>query len=157
MNAARAYGVRWVVIYRDHSDRLTHLLIRAPLRTIYRSDAVRVLEIEGASPLAFSAAEPLRPLPARLSQQGADVDAPAGTRVVLNFLDRAGIVIEGARHLPRDEWGRVVVEVAPGSDHIALRYDPGWQGAFIAAAILLMLALAGVWLADKSVRSNLPR
>jgi hypothetical protein len=119
--APNLYGVRWIITY-DASG--TH-----------------VTEIAGAAPLAFSADHPAQALPAVLSQRGVDVDTRGARRVVLNYLARPGIVIEGASHTATDEWGRVVADVLPGRKTIALRYDGHWRVALILSLIALIAAL----------------
>ncbi len=162
--AARAYGVRWLIVFdpdlvtlgvRAGKERLSQrqrfLAAALGAHGVVRLERphFQLIELAGARPLAFAASAPARPLELRYRGDSVSVALPdwaAGGPVVLNFLARPGSrVVADGRPLAvtADDWGRVVVRPPAGTRTLVLGYAPPWGKGF-AAALILALAAAGL-------------
>ena len=167
LRAARAYGIRWVLVHRLAANPVLgpnagmHARERFDLRSRRRLDCLlpgcvlrlntpemAIWELEGTSPLAFSTENPDVPLPIRFDQQGARVDLGDSRHegdVVVNILWRPQMVVttDGRRCKARaDDYGRLVAAVPAGAHEIRVRYCPPWGTGFLAG--LTLAAVAGV-------------
>jgi hypothetical protein len=162
--AARAYGVRWLIVFdpslvtrgaRADKERLSQRqrFLAAALGAdgvarVERPD-FQLIELAGARPLAFVASAPARPLELSYRGDGVSVALPdwaAGGPVVLNFLARPGTrVLADGRPLAvtADDWGRIVVTPPAGTRTLVLGYAPPWGQGFL-AALVVALAAAGL-------------
>jgi hypothetical protein len=165
-DAARAYGVRWLLVHRTatvqpplrpgRSRRFMEVVsterqhIAAALRagaTVRLSlPDLTVYELADADPLAFSSSS-RRALPLKLGQNGVDVDVRGlerGAHAVVNVLLLPGMEasVEGGRPaaITADAWDRVAVKVPTGTRELRLRYAPPWRRAGSVAFILTLLA-----------------
>ena len=162
--AARAYGVRWLIVFDPDlvtrgaragkerlSERQRFLAAALGAHGVVRLERpdFQLIELAGARPLAFAASAPARPLELSYRGDGVRVALPdwaAGGPVVLNFLARPGTrVLADGRPLAvtADHWGRVVVRPPAGTQTLVLGYAPPWAKGF-AAALILALAAAGL-------------
>ncbi|MEE8546331.1 MAG: hypothetical protein V3T29_11015 [Alphaproteobacteria bacterium] len=171
-DAARAYGVRWLVAFdpeivdigaaytfeflsQDQRFLLSRLA-RLEMTRIARAH-YRVYEIEDPDPLAFDKAAPATPLFVNLQANAVVVGLPerlSGQGVVLNFLARPGVRVRAdgvALEVTADDWGRVVITPPQGARALELDYRPGWGRGLMAAAALALIALALMaWLSRRS-------
>jgi hypothetical protein len=170
--AARAYGVRWIVVSNLLKHPLTgplpHMrfaklggflepLSRASIVKLSTPD-VEIREIPYPDPMAFRESAPLEALPIRLSGAGADVDVSglkAGGPVIVNFLcwpDMAATVDGRSAAVTPDSWHRISVNVPAGASSLKIRYQPPWTlGITYGAVILLVVAamIAGLAMMDR--------
>ena len=147
MAAFRAYGVRWVSRYRNWPDNFPEFAaVRRAARHRVTLPDIDVWEIENAAPLAFSAAQPTRPLPITVDGRGVKVDVvgvPAGT-VVVNFLKRPWMVAYAdGKSIPTqaDAWQRVAMTLPAGTATLEVVYQPPWHRGFCAGLIALLAAI----------------
>jgi hypothetical protein len=171
--AARAYGVRWVLVanadyYRqespywrsvrncdwcyDFSDTAwpqyrQQFLPAAEL--CYECAEVSLYEIPDVSPLAYDRANPRSPLPMTFSGGGAEVQIPgSGQRtVVVNLATRPWLRAAcGKRPLEfaADEWGRMEVSVPDGVIRFEVFNDLPWRKAIMMSLVLATTTLVGV-------------
>ena len=164
VGAAKAYGIRWMVIHRSLEKPLPEVLphekininrfLEPPLRqashTVLMLPEVEIRELPEAAPLAFAEAAEHEGLPIRLGGAGVDVDVSGlaqGGAVIVNFLawpDMAARVDGRPLPLEADEWGRMRLQVPAGAGRLEIRYAPPWGlGCRLGAS----LALVGVLLA----------
>jgi hypothetical protein len=171
INAARAYGVRWVLVHNAVKKPLTgfcptdKMIVNHPYRfpfeqsPFYRGSKhvldlpeinLEVRELPGASPMAFAEAKPDKALPIRYDGAGVDVDVsgrPQGGTVVTNFLCWPQMVASAdgkpAAAAP-DDWGRVRVTVPAGTAKLEIRFRPPWKAGFLLGSFL---AIAGAGIA----------
>ncbi len=174
LEAARAYGVRWMLEHRTarHRPRLTRERDVNPAeiidgRRLAAADGIaphatqrvtlpdlKLFELAGSDPLAFSTS-PRRALPMEVDQTGVRVHlgAPArATRVVVNFLHMRGLeaTVDGREAaITADEWKRMVIAVPAGARQLRVHYAPPWGRAARAAAAV---ALAGALVAAFAAR-----
>lgn len=176
VNAARAYGIRWVLL---HNATIPVNTVTSPLevtlenercvRTLYPASShvvnlpdvnLEIRELAGSNPLAFAESKPNEPLPIKLSGAGADVDlskVQGGGSVIVNILawPRLAAYADGKpRAITSDSWGRVRVDIPPGATTLSVRYRGPW-----AAGILLGIAVGLVgggvcWVASWLNRSQ---
>jgi len=164
--ALRAYGIRWFLIHRTATrpvtspnpalHRLETFLHAAVfLESLSKLDAKKVLEspewqvwaLPQADPMAFPLATPGQALPLSLNGSGVTVDTSAltaGGVVVVNFLWYPNVraSAEGAE-LPsgRDPWGRILVQVPPGTRSVRVRLGAAWTRGLVNAGLVLALSL----------------
>lgn len=168
--AARAYGVRWVILHRSalawhrlrepftwhpwledaHAEVIERVTPHATVRL--RRPNIIVWELPGADALAFTASD-RRPLAIELSQTGVAVDVTSAQgAVVVNYLNRPGIVarVDGAP-VPHgeDRWGRIVVQMPADARLLEVRYAPPWGAAAVASAITLLAGIVAAFFARR--------
>jgi hypothetical protein len=169
VNALRAYGVRWLLISPlvnkpqfgpnpniQSSDTINReqaiLLQMLKPHTSKRVEVngLTLLELQGSSPLAFYESSPQEAIPVHFHGGGADLTqiTYAGP-IILNVLWRPGIVTMADGKLlenQKDSWGRVRFDVPAGSKHIAIKFSPPWNKAFMAGLILLIVGVTFIFL-----------
>jgi len=176
--AARAYGVRWLLIHRTavvpppllpgrsrtrlemlSNDRLqiaTALSGAARMRLALPD--LTLYELPPPDPLAFAPGS-RRALPVTLRQNGLDVDVrdrgpEASVIVNVLFLPGMNATVGDGRPaaITADSWGRVLVKLPDRSNQLHLRFEPPWGRAAATASCLTLLAAIVAWYARS--RSN---
>jgi hypothetical protein len=175
--AARAYGVRWIIVHRSarqpvrvmpdgrinslelvdgyHGGVANRILRHAALRL--HLPELDIWEVQGADPLAFPVGRPQYPLPIALDQAGATVDVRPGGEgprsVVVNILLREwmDVTVDG-REVPvlRDSWERLVAVVPPGGKTLRVTYSPPFLAAIGFGGAVVLLGLLGCSLLSRS-------
>ena len=127
LGAARAYGIRWLLIDRAIEKPLPNILphegmipnqeLLKPLYSASRRalllPEVEIRELPDPQPIAFAQDTPQIPLPLTLHGTGAVVDLSSrasGGPVIVNFIDwpdMAAYVDGHSAPIEADEWGRV--------------------------------------------------
>ena len=156
-NAARAYGIRWLVFHRSSSkaelDKGKYLSetftkfqdVSDPLRNAmnprpaFTNQDLEIFELPGARPLAFLQGHGDRGLSIRLGGDGVDVDVPKGEAcsLIVNFLAWPHMnAYAGGKSvkLDADDYGRIKVEVPAGASAVSVRYEPPWASGLLAGA-----------------------
>ncbi len=154
--AARAYGVRWILVanpeyYRPERDywqavrkndwcfdymddgatsAVERLLPAARVRV--QREEVCLYELPETSPMAFDRSEPGISLPVRFHGWGAAVDAPSGAKrtIIVNMAMRPWVrAAANGVVLPTsaDDWGRVAVELPNGATRFDVYYELPWR------------------------------
>ncbi len=175
--AARAYGVRWVIVHRSATQpprvgpqgRINSLELVDPYRAgvadrILRHAVLRlrlplldIWEVEHADPLAFPVGQPQHPLPIVLDQRGATVDVRSGAGprwVVVNILLRQWMEVEvDGKEVPllRDSWGRIVAAVPRGGKTLRVTYSPPFVAAVGFAAAVILLGILGCLVLGRTI------
>jgi hypothetical protein len=164
--ALRAYGIRWLVIYRAlrhpvfspnpelrnleggvHSSFLLDHLKELGAKKVLERPELEVWALPEADPMAFPLASPGRSLPLSLTGSGVTVDTSAVTAggvVVVNFLWYPNVRARADGHeVPSgtDSWGRTIVQVPPGAKMIEVRLGASWARGLVNAGLLLTLSL----------------
>ncbi len=141
----KAYGVQWVLVFEPFVPRFTHTF--PELGESDPSRPVRILPVENTSPLAFAEANPSKPFPIRLDGHGATVNVselPQGGPFIVNILawPRFRVYADG-KSVPfaPDEWGRMRVDIPPGTQTLDAAYCPPWGMGFACMLGLLIVAL----------------
>ncbi len=131
----KAYGVQRVLVFEFFVPRFVDAF--PELGETDPSRPVRILPVEGASPLAFAEANPAEPFPIVLDGHGATVDVsglPQGGPFIVNILawPRFKVYADG-KPIPfaPDEWGRMRVDVPPGAKMLDAAYCPPWGAGFV--------------------------
>jgi hypothetical protein len=171
--AARAYGIRWVLVgnadyYRQESAYWRSLWNRdwcfdfsdttwseyhkqslpaAELR--YRRAEVSLYELPDASPLAFDLAHPRKGLPIRFDGSGAHVEIAGGgpRTVVVNLAARPWLRASSDNRpleSSADAWGRMEVRVPDGVTHLDVLYELPWRRGIFMGLGLSAASLAGL-------------
>jgi len=156
--AARAYGVKWILLSRVPTPQAALANARpelAPaLKALYEASRqvavlpeVEVRELDAPSPLAFDPAQPQQALPIRFNAAGADVDVSGakGGSVVVNVLYWPEMVARAdGREIAAgpDQWGRTVVSLAAPALALELRYRTPWMIGILAGAIMILAGAA---------------
>jgi hypothetical protein len=164
VEAARAYGIRWVLVHRTatqkppllpgrsrnamelvHGERQEVSDALMPLTRVRATAPDLVLhEVPDADPLAFRGSG--HSLPLKVDQRGVEVDvrgAQRGAAVTVNFLLLPGMIarVDGRpAAIAPDAWNRMVIAVPPGAQRLVVRYAPPWREAWIAAGIVMAFA-----------------
>jgi hypothetical protein len=176
--ALQAYGVKWLVVYRNVTDadrgpnpagndleRLpgdeAAMLARVSslARPEVHANASTILSLPDPAPLAFAEAQRVHSLPVSFDGSGAVIDLSGLTspgNVVVNVLWRPWwrAYVDGVAAPPeRDVWGRVRAVVPFPSRTLQLRYEPPWKLglalALISAGAAVALFLGSrVWVAS---------
>ncbi|MDQ3813424.1 MAG: hypothetical protein M3347_05680, partial [Armatimonadota bacterium] len=166
IRAARAYGVRWLIVHRlaehpvyspnpvlRHQEQIAQppLRLLASLRRQARRrqvlPAVTIWELSDSSPLAFATAAPQRALPIEFDEAGARVDVSPlrdGGRVVINILRRPEMALTADKRVipvEADSWGRIVTTVPAGTRVLEMRYAPPWSKGFLVGALLAVFSV----------------
>ncbi len=171
--AARAYGIRWILVANaehyqkeweywwavlkskwcfEFSDSAwpsyrEKFFPAAELR-VHREE-VSLYELPQPSPLAFDRANPQTPLPIEFHGWGAEVEAPGkGPRtVVVNIVVRPRLRAaceQQSLESSADEWGRMEVRLPDGITHFQVSYDLPWQRGILGGMGLATATLAGM-------------
>ncbi|MBI2945560.1 MAG: hypothetical protein HYY25_15310 [Candidatus Wallbacteria bacterium] len=165
--AARAYGVRWVIVHdppgvvdltrqavldwvnspRADVERMSQAL-RPHVREVARQGRVALWELPGADPAAFVSGQPQLALPVRMHGAGVSVDLSRRTQggaVVVNVLARAHTRAWAAGRellVDRDDRGRVRVVVPAGAPTLEVGYLTRWQRDLLLGSLLVLTGLA---------------
>jgi hypothetical protein len=163
--ALRHYGVTHLIVHRDVDLAEKTMIVGrgspcpvswgylpvadhyARKRPAAETESVRVYEVEGASPLAFTEGRPERALPVRVLPCAVSVSAEGlreGDTLVINYLYRPGVRVtaDGAvLSAEADDLGRIRVRPPAGAREIRVDYEAPWtQGLAFGA----MLVLSGI-------------
>jgi hypothetical protein len=171
VKACRAYGIRWVLVHEstphpsfgsnpwvewmERIERKRHLILKdlqAQARPKLEVPNLRVLELSGVAPLAFTDTQSPHALPLQIDGSGLRVEVASlsrDRRVVVNFLWRPemkawadGQPVE----LDEDWWGRMVAYVPAGAQTLQIRYEPPWTDGWQLAAFLALACGLSAWL-----------
>jgi hypothetical protein len=162
--AAKAYGLRWVIIPHFlerplpsqvfDENYVHHGAALQPLRAISRLaldlPTVEIWEVPDVSPLVFVEHEPNRCLPFVFTGSGVSADVSSlasGGTVVVNFLAWPNMTanVDGKQvPITPDAWRRMTVSVPAGAGRLVVRYSPPWrEGIFLGGVLALVAALGG--------------
>ena len=170
--ALKAYGVRWVIVHRTarapgfSGNRFLRGMEGVPLSGFLLSQlealgAERVLNrpevelwaLKNSDSMAFPAEDPRHALPITLRGTGVDVNVgslPKGGMIVVNYLWYPNArALTGGRDVRcgSDRWGRVTVEVPPGSHKVEVVLGARWgRGLANAGLVLVLSLLLAAWL-----------
>ncbi|MBW3656494.1 MAG: hypothetical protein KY444_10325, partial [Gemmatimonadetes bacterium] len=171
VEAARAYGVRWVLVHRTvyqpvfgpnpeqawlerfsdaEMERLSRLLDGATRRTA--SGGIELWEIAQPAPLVFDSASGV-PITSAWAPQDLVV-RPGAMRepraVVINLLHRRGFRATADGRplaLRADSWGRMVATLPAGTSRVEVDYRAPWHvGIWAALAVAAIAVAVGAWL-----------
>jgi hypothetical protein len=172
LEAARAYGVRWILaansehywpernywqavynhdwcigyMHDPSADNRNAEALLPAARLCVQRDELRLYELSGACPLAFDRANPAVSLPIRFRGWGAEVESPGGKRtIVVNMAMRPWVrAAAGSELLPTvaDEWGRVEVRVPTAITRFQVFYQLPWRRGLLLGGGLAMATLA---------------
>ena len=137
------YGVRYVLTY----DTPWPKWLKVSATSVYRSDRFTLWELPQPRPMAWSDAEPARPLPVQFDGAGANLDTsqlPTGGWITLNMIRRPEISASTEKRvLPTmsDPWSRIRIQVPAGIKQIRVNFTPPWFVGFASAGLLMVLAL----------------
>ncbi len=112
------------------------------------ADGVRVFTVTNPDPLAFPERNRRQVLPVRLLPACVEVDLdglPQGGPVVANYLWYPGTVARADGQVistAADEFGRIRVEIPPGSRSLVIGYQSPWRLGLLIGACLAILGLA---------------
>jgi hypothetical protein len=161
VEAARAYGIHWIVVDRviekplpnvlAHEQMVLHrpiapILFQASRQSLQLPE-VAILELPGSSPLAFCQSEPNRALPIELGGAGPTVDVSSRTEggvVIVNFIawpDMAASADGVTIAADADPWGRIRTVVPAGTKQLAVRYRPPWGRGILYGAVIAVAAM----------------
>lgn len=154
----RAYGVRWLILHGK----------LAPLFEAYFPDlkgrrpaAVHVWPVDDPLPLAYAESNPASGLPIQFDGKGTRVDTssiPQGGTLIVNVLAWPDFVVRGdgkRLSFTPDEWGRMKVELPPGTVNVRAEYAPPWCNGFAIALVLIGFSgVAIVFLSRHDERSG---
>jgi hypothetical protein len=174
-SALKAYGVRWVIVHRTarsqafSENRFLRGMEGVPLsgfllnqlqalgaERVMKRPEVEIWALKNSDPMAFPAEDSRHPLPITLQGTGVDVDVgslPMGGTIVVNYLwyPNARAFLGGCEvRCASDRWGRVTVEVPPGSQKVELVLGARWgRGLSNAGLVLVLSLLLAAWLARR--------
>jgi hypothetical protein len=171
-SALKAYGVRWVIVHRTarspvfSGNRFLRGMEGIPLsgflldhlealgaERVLKSPEVEIWALKDSDPMAFPDGNPRHPLPITLRGTGVNVNLdslPAGGIVVVNFLWYPNVrALADGREVrsESDRWGRVTVEIPPGSLVLSIHLGGRWAKGLVNGGLLLVLSLlVAAWL-----------
>lgn len=158
----RAYGIRKVILYREFVPGLKS--VYPDFEKHFQSASVRT--VEGVAPMAFPAGHPETALPVKFSSKGVRVDVSAGPGTgehVINILawpDFRVLADGTSLSYSSDEWGRMRVQIPPGTKVIDALYTPPWGTGLLIGIVLLCLGgivlLIGTCIDAAPTRRNSP-
>lgn len=149
VEAFRAYGVKWHI--RNAPAEYDPKTVEA-LGTPRKLDKLQVWEVNDPCPMAFCPEQPSHAFPIHFSVQGARVDFQEedfrkGGRLRINILawPRFKVYADGklVPHMP-DEWGRIALQVPPGTLRIEAIYSPPLRAGILLATASALLGFL-VW------------
>ncbi len=164
LEAARAYGVQWVVVQEStHADDVMPPLTKTLKDAFLSKGAPRLashglifVELDDFRPLVYETSHPRRGLPFSIRHDGLEIDVrrlmTTGGSVVINTLWSPGAKVvkgRGRLYCRPDRWGRVLVDVPPRTRAITFSYCPPWKKGFIAGALCLAGAVCSVLMVRK--------
>jgi len=147
----KTYGIRWLVVFGEFAPLFAG---HYPEPGDSQAGSVYVWTVDGVSPLAFAEERPEGAFPIRFSGRGAVVHVsalPQGGPFIVNVLAWPDFkVYADGKAIPfaPDEWGRLRVDLPPGTTRLEARYSPPWaKGTALglslgAVAVVLVLVLA---------------
>jgi hypothetical protein len=164
----RAYGVRHIVVYPTQElpelfpgqtyfrwyfweppERAAHQAVQQAGRLVHWSPGVAVYALDGAAPLAFTAADATTPLSVRFHAAGADVSLPPtarGKELVVNVVPPRFLYAyaDGVRvQHTTDDWGRMKLTTPTSARELKLRYRPPWLAGTLLGLVLAACSCAG--------------
>jgi hypothetical protein len=167
VEALRAYGVRWHLLStllrkpilsanvgvnaeeRSIKDNAAMKAIVPLLQIVTHSEALRLGELNGTSPMAFPNRDPTVSLAVSAAGDGIRVGLgrwQTGGEIVVNFLwyPQMRAVVDGkAAPVSHDRWQRIVVDVPTGAKSLRIGYVAGWTGGLLIGSALVVLGLFG--------------
>jgi hypothetical protein len=176
VSAMEAYGAGWVLVHRltydtflsrpvwESAEKLAEkneFVLEELLESadkVASDENLDLWRLKSSDPMAFVRLFHDEPLPVKFDGAGASVSLPAGFEggdVVVNVLCWPEMkAVSGGRALTvkPDEWSRVVVEVPEGARSFRLDYRPPWKQGFVAAGVMIYLAMAAYIVVFKKCR-----
>jgi hypothetical protein len=167
IEALRAYGVRWHLLSallhkpilsnnvgvngeeKSVRDKEVLKIIEPSLHITAHTDAMRLGELDGVSPMAFPQQQANLPLPITAGGDGVRVDLlqwPAGGNVVVNFLwhpQMQATTDDKPTIVSHDDWQRMVIDVPAGAKSLHIRYAAGWTKGLLLGGVLVLIGLGG--------------
>jgi len=146
----RAYGIRWLTVFRPLASIYAPYFPREGQVT--ETPVSYIWTLPGVCPLAFAEADPGTAFPIRFDGRGATVDVrrqgvatscPRGGPFIINILAWPDfrVYADGTPiAFTPDDWGRMRIDVPPGVSTIEARYSPPWAIGFGLGALLAVLA-----------------
>ncbi len=152
--ALSEYGVKYILQYDPPDSEHSHPRVRrtsARGKLVYQSGTVFLTELPDPRPMAFAEERPQTPLPVNFDASGAAIttsEVPQGGRVVLNMLWRREIQSHVSGSIvaaTADDWGRIVLQIPPGTREVRVTFRQPWEYGFALAGVALLLGSAIGW------------
>ena len=167
LRSLRAYGVKYLVIYPTqdlppmppgHSyfrwyfwepPERSAYYAKNFARLVHWTAGASVYELDGVSPLAFTADDPSRGLRTDFDVAGVRVrlsDEHRGGPVIVNTIPARFMraYVDGKRTAwQTDSWGRLMLDAPAGSKSVRLRYSPPWLAGTLLGLVLAAASCGG--------------
>lgn len=114
---------------------------------VYQTNSVYLTKLPPARPISFPEDSPSVALPVKFDAGGATIttsDFPRGGWIVLNMLWRREVQCKingSALPVKPDDWGRIRIQVPPGSSEIRMAFRPPWELGWLTGLLSLLCAL----------------
>jgi hypothetical protein len=142
----KIYGVRWLTLNPMYTGFFAEYYPQ--LRTPGEHPALYVWSVPDVCPLAFSESNPGDGQPIEFDCDGVRVNVagcPRGGPFIINFLAWPDFrVYADGRQIPfaPDQWGRIRVDLPPGTTMLQARYRPAWGKGLLLGGLMALAAVA---------------